>query len=377
MSGNIPGPSRALEIQVPCIVFLVVTPAFVGMRFLARVKSKAGFGWDDWTSLASAIFAIIVMAFMLAACSYGFGQHMANLSPANKIMTLKMFFVSQIFYKLTINTTKISILLLYLRIFVQRWFRTACYVLSSIIAAYMIAAFFASVFQCTPVARAWNKTIPGTCISITTNWYANASFSIATDFSILALPMQPIYSSNLKPKQKIAVMGLFAFGSFVAVTSILRMQTLDLSSTSPDTTYDLDSSIWTMIEENIAIICSCLPMMRGPLSICFPSVFSSQSDNSNYNTGHSSKKSRTTGSNSEGLGSSRSQWSRLQGYPTDRAGINLNEISGTNKRPSQDSTGQILPAGRENGIEVEVSSEAKAIRKVLQYKVSYSAADGR
>lgn len=33
---------------------------------------------------------MIVMAFMLASCSYGFGQHIANLSPSNKIMTLKV-----------------------------------------------------------------------------------------------------------------------------------------------------------------------------------------------------------------------------------------------------------------------------------------------
>jgi hypothetical protein len=33
---------------------------------------------------------MIVMAFMLASCSYGFGQHIANLTPQNKIMTLKV-----------------------------------------------------------------------------------------------------------------------------------------------------------------------------------------------------------------------------------------------------------------------------------------------
>lgn len=123
-----------------------------------------------------------------------------------------MFFVSQVFYKLTINTTKMSILFLDLRIFLQRWFRIACYILLAIVASYMIAAFFASVFQCTPVPRAWNKTIAGTCINITTNWYANAGFSIATDLTILALPMQPIYTSNLMMRQKIAVMILFALG---------------------------------------------------------------------------------------------------------------------------------------------------------------------
>ncbi|KAF3019391.1 hypothetical protein E8E14_012195 [Neopestalotiopsis sp. 37M] len=280
------------------------------MRLWARVRSKAGFGWDDWTSLASATFAMIVMAFMLASCSYGFGQHIANLTPQNKIMTLKMFFVSQVFYKLTINTTKMSILFLYLRIFLQRWFRIACYILLAIVASYMIAAFFASVFQCTPVPRAWNKTIAGTCINITTNWYANAGFSIATDLTILALPMQPIYTSNLRMRQKIAVMILFALGVFVAVTSILRMQTLDFSSSSLDTTW-----------------------LRSP----------------------------------------RNQWTQLHGYPDHRAGINLNEISATQKRLSEDSTGQILLASSPNrSHKVRTPSDASGIRKLVQYEVSYT-----
>jgi len=109
--------------------------------------------------------------------------------------------------------TKMSILMLYLRIFIQRWFRIICYILLCIIASYMIAAFFASIFQCIPVARAWNKTIPGSCIDITANWYANAGFSIATDIIILALPMYPIYNSKIVLGRKIALMCVFALGA--------------------------------------------------------------------------------------------------------------------------------------------------------------------
>jgi hypothetical protein len=111
------------------------------------------------------------------------------------------------------NTTKMSILMLYLRIFPQRWFRITCYALLIILTSYMVAAFFASIFQCTPVTRAWDRSIPGSCIDITTNWYANAGFSIATDFIILALPMYPIYKSKTPLKRKIALMIVLALGA--------------------------------------------------------------------------------------------------------------------------------------------------------------------
>ncbi|KAK0719256.1 hypothetical protein B0H67DRAFT_149527 [Lasiosphaeris hirsuta] len=276
VSGNLPGESRAYQIQVPCIVFFIFTPLFVAIRIWARIKLRGwrGLGWDDWTILASWLFATTVSALMMVSCAYGFGQHVANLSVPNKLVTLKAFYAAQAFYKLTINLTKASILLLYLRIFVKKWFRMTCYVLLGIILAYTVATTASSIWQCTPIPRAWDKSIPGTCISITTNWYANAGFSISTDVIILALPMHPIYTSHLPGGQKVALMAVFALGMFTTVTSILRMQTLSFSSKSPDITWDIESSIWTMIEENLAIICACLPVCRLPLAYIFPTHFS-------------------------------------------------------------------------------------------------------
>ncbi|KAJ4416328.1 hypothetical protein N0V85_002337 [Neurospora sp. IMI 360204] len=275
--GNKPGDNRAHSIETPAIVLFIATFFLVGVRIWARFKQASwkGLGWDDYTILLSWVFATVVSALMIASCAYGFGQHIRNLSKENKLMTLKLFYVAQAFYKITINLTKTSILLLYLRIFVQRWFRIACYILMSIIIAYMIATFGASVWQCTPVPRAWDKTIPGTCVDITVNWYANAGFSISTDILILALPMYPIFMSHLRKTQKVAVVLVFALGFFTTITSILRMQTLTFSTKTPDTTYDLDSSIWTIIEQNMAIICACLPVCRLPLSYLFPKYFAS------------------------------------------------------------------------------------------------------
>ncbi|KAJ5982847.1 hypothetical protein N7481_004946 [Penicillium waksmanii] len=319
------------------------------------------------------------MALMLASCTYGFGQHVANLTTENKAKTLKVFltFTSrchpkvlsqppQAFYKLTMNMTKMSILMLYLRIFIQRWFRMVCYALLCIIASYMVAAFFASIFQCIPVAKAWNKAIPGSCIDITTNWYANAGFSIATDIIILALPMYPIYNSRIVLDRKIALMMVFALGAFVAVTSIIRMQTLDFSSKSPDTTYDLTSSIWTMIEENMAIICACLPMMWTPLARLFPSFLST---NQRATSNH---RSAARGTESNANSRSRNHWVQFDGYSDPARSISMNPISDSQRSTSEDSTGQILPpTGPLHGDEVKYQ-DRKGIRKVTEYHVSYT-----
>ena len=53
VSGNAPGESHALQVQIPCIVFFVVTPIFVIIRIWTRIKLKNGLGYDDWTILFS------------------------------------------------------------------------------------------------------------------------------------------------------------------------------------------------------------------------------------------------------------------------------------------------------------------------------------
>jgi len=127
-------------------------------------------------------------------------------------MLLQLFYVAQAFYKLNINLTKASILLLYLRIFIVKRFRIICWIMLAIVVSYMIASTCAAIFQCTPIPRAWDKTVPGTCISITMNWYANAGFSIATDVIILLMPMPIIYSLRLQRNQKAGLMFVFALG---------------------------------------------------------------------------------------------------------------------------------------------------------------------
>jgi hypothetical protein len=106
----------------------------------------------------------------------------------------------------------------------------------AIVVAYGVAATVATILQCTPVARAWNKTIPGTCFDIIAFWYANASYTIATDLILLVLPMRVIWGLQLRAVQKVAVLAVFAMGGLVTVFSIIRMTTLVESATSTDPT---------------------------------------------------------------------------------------------------------------------------------------------
>ncbi|OLN96835.1 hypothetical protein CCHL11_02301 [Colletotrichum chlorophyti] len=378
VEGNIPGESNALMVQVPAIVFFVLTPIFVIVRFWSRIQMRSGIGWDDWTILFSFVCCLTVSILMMISCEYGFGQHIRNLSAPNRLMTLKLFYVAQIFYKITINLTKASILLLYLRIFVQQYFRILCYVLLSIILAYMVATSASSIWQCTPIPRAWDRSIPGTCISLTMNWYANAGFSIATDLLIIALPQHVLWKSKLPTNQKRALMVVFALGLFVTITSVLRMTTLDFSTTSPDTTFDIASTLWTLVEDNVAIICACLPMCRLPLTYIFPTYFTSKQGSTGGSYEFSSTP-RTNNSNFKHAGTSRNDWHPYQGRE-EKTSIHLTSIQGKPRVADDTSEEYILTPGKESRHARSQSEDVegqRAIRKTTAFRMTYDEAGAK
>ncbi|RFU75030.1 integral membrane [Trichoderma arundinaceum] len=154
----------------------------------------------------------------------------------------------------------------------------------------------ATIFQCNPIIKAFDKTLPGTCIDIAKFWFANAGFSIATDIIILILPMPLVYQLEVPRLQKVALMAVFAIGMFVIVTSCLRVTTLDVFATSPDNTYDIANVMWTVIEPNVAVICACLPTLRPLVVKMLPGLKGKSSANRYGAAGYATKSRVTAGS---------------------------------------------------------------------------------
>ncbi|QKD47566.1 uncharacterized protein FOBCDRAFT_314164 [Fusarium oxysporum Fo47] len=103
--------------------------------------------------------------------------------------------------------------------------------------------------------------------------------TLTTDDKLMAL--KPIWISQLPVAHKRALMMVLTMGGgVVIVTSIVRMTTLDLATKTLDTTFDISSTMWTIIEQNLAIICTCLPMCRIPIAIILPSCFSTSKKSS-------------------------------------------------------------------------------------------------
>ena len=154
----------------------------------------------------------------------------------------------------------------------------ALYSLMGLIISYYVAVWLVTVFECTPVQKAWEKTIPGTCIDTATFFFVNAAFNIATDVAIMLLPIPVIKSLHLPIRQRVVLSFVFAVGMAATATSTVRIFTLNVNIQSVDPTWEIgQSSLWSAAEMNTAIICACLPVLKAPLQAVFPRLFSAAS----------------------------------------------------------------------------------------------------
>ncbi len=107
---------------------------------------------------------------------------------------------------------KVSVILLYLRIFVSTSFRLAAFAVLFIVVGYGIGGIAATIWQCVPIEGAWIKSVAATCINSDVFWVAYASLNIVTDVMVLALPIIPIMKLQLSLRDRVMLCGVFTLG---------------------------------------------------------------------------------------------------------------------------------------------------------------------
>jgi len=85
-------------------------------------------------------------------------------------------------------------------------------VITGFVIASGLAFIFAIIFQCSPVAGAWNKTLSSECIDVNALAFSNSGVSIAQDLVILFLPVSELASLQMSLRKKLSVLGMFSIG---------------------------------------------------------------------------------------------------------------------------------------------------------------------
>lgn len=123
---------------------------------------------------------------------------------------------SQIVYAPLIFITKLSILLLYLRVFAPAKRSKTFFCIQFLIWGnflFYLAGLLVKVFQCIPRERIWDKRIPGHCVQIDLPILIASAINVLSDCLILLLPIAAVWHLHMKTSKKIGICAVFMAGS--------------------------------------------------------------------------------------------------------------------------------------------------------------------
>ncbi|KAI9046852.1 hypothetical protein LZ554_008931 [Drepanopeziza brunnea f. sp. 'monogermtubi'] len=271
---GVPQPSRSSSMIRSASILAVFTYPIVILRFISRAVIAHRFWWDDYAILVSLVFMIpLTVLSFYPTPQLGMGKHFYNVSPENLVKIMKTFYSVSIIYVGIQTFAKVSILLLYLRIFPGPRFRTAVKIGLLLLGAHLIAFSFTVAFQCTPISGNWDLGVSKHCVNQNAMVYAGAGISIFEDCAIMLLPVTELKSLNLGRGKRVALGFMFALGSFACITSIIRLKYVTAYGQTIDLTWVyVDVVNWSQIETFTAIICACLMCIRPLLMKWMPTV---------------------------------------------------------------------------------------------------------
>ncbi|KAF3761702.1 hypothetical protein M406DRAFT_221189, partial [Cryphonectria parasitica EP155] len=257
--------NRGPEVGGVAIGFLIVAIISYALRIYVRVFMMRGFGWDDWFMTAAAITFTFYISCVLGGVHYGTGQHFAALTETEIQRAMEFWFFCYIGYCWTMILSKISIGLFLVRIIVKKITLHVIYLAMFLSVVTGLIFFFVAVLQCTPVSYFWNKTQPGSCISvdiIIDMTFLYTALNIVCDFSFALMPIFIIRNLNMPKRMKMATIPLLSMGCLASGGAVVRMAYVERFRDA-DFLYDtVDIAIWSTVEAGLAITAGSLACVR-------------------------------------------------------------------------------------------------------------------
>ncbi|KAL8851619.1 MAG: hypothetical protein Q9221_003456 [Calogaya cf. arnoldii] len=190
------------------------------------------------------------------------GAHQWNLTERQMAQQYKYYNYSDVVYSPAVGFTKISILLLVLRIFCPKqrdpfyWTLQSLNVLNTIFYAVF---FFIPIFLCRPREKVWLPKTPGKCLDIFAFYIASRVFNIISDLAMYLIPLWKIWHLRISKSRKLGISAIFATGSLAIVSSILTLVFAVRFLLTPDYSYvKVQGICFTLAELSFGLICSCI-----------------------------------------------------------------------------------------------------------------------
>ncbi|KAJ4171391.1 hypothetical protein NW754_013160 [Fusarium falciforme] len=266
------------------VVIGAVLFAFGSVIYGLRIYTRVGImnnalRLDDYLT-GAALFS----CWMFYACTMGMvaqggcGINFWQVSQAKYQILLKWTIPVNIFYMLSSDLAKISLLFFYLRLCPERTFRRIVQVLAGLFITYAVVYAMISLFGCQPIKASWDLVAmaTGKCVDKFGFFLAASVANVVMDLVILLLPLRIVIPLQIPRRQKLSLLLLFTTGGFVIIVAIYNcVLTIKLFS-SANYTWGLAYELcWMYAELTGCIICASASSLKPFFKKCIPGIFSS------------------------------------------------------------------------------------------------------
>ncbi|KAK7524660.1 hypothetical protein IWZ03DRAFT_429888 [Phyllosticta citriasiana] len=267
-------PTSAASVVGTTVPITAVMLMFVFTRIYTSVFLTRMFGWQDILVFLSGLMTVGNTVVTCFGMRYGLAHHVGSIKMSDMEKGLKCVYASLLLFPPIVACTKIAICLGYRRLFpgdANRWF---CMALIVYCLMWGIAALFGQTFVCTPVNLFWTKPFDEyrNCQNVRALVQATAALNSLGDLLVYLWPANFLFKLRVPLKHKFGLLTLFSVGCCVVAASICRMVYIPrgLAPTTEILYNAGDLLLIASIEENVGIICACLPLTKVFLARLFP-----------------------------------------------------------------------------------------------------------
>ncbi|KAL6720061.1 hypothetical protein ACLMJK_001982 [Lecanora helva] len=249
-------PYQTLEIAA-CVS---ITTVMLAARVYTKVALLKHFTWEDYSALLAWASFIVFVGLLDSTGRHGAGVHQWNLHYQDAQYAWKFGNIADMVYSIALLATKLSIMLLILRVFcsVQRdipYFLTIG--LIAVNSAFYLCFLIIPTALCKPRRKIWTPELPGKCLDVNKLYLASAVFNFLSDIAMLSVPIYLVWRLQMSIRRKIGVTAIFCTGGLACISSILRLIYVVFLTHSKDYTHaHFAATMWSTAEIAFGLICS-------------------------------------------------------------------------------------------------------------------------
>ncbi|KAF3771304.1 hypothetical protein M406DRAFT_231203, partial [Cryphonectria parasitica EP155] len=265
-----------IALLVCSVVFAIIPTIAVILRLAARRIANRKLDAADYLILFAWVSRMYSMAcsdvtrltcIVITETLYGgFGWHRLDVVAAfGEQVIVNYHIISmplEIFWTLSISVSKMSLLLLYVKVFPLSRLTVASKITCAFVGLLALSAVLCTLLICQPIQHNWYLDIPGHCGSQKAVFGIYGVLNLVTDLMVLALPIPSLTGLKLPFLRKAGLVATFAVGFLTCIASVVRLAFLTTMDYEDITYSGVPFILMSVVEPSLAVTLACVPLLR-------------------------------------------------------------------------------------------------------------------